>query len=122
EAGDRRRELLLVRKVARLADLLEQVRVPRSQVLEQLALEAADVVDGDVVEKAARAGEDHDDLLLDGHRLALALLQQLGEAGAAIELRLGDLVELGAEAREGLELAELREVDLERARHRLHGL
>ena len=63
-----------------------------------------------------------DDLLLDRHRRVEVLLQQLGEAVAALELGGRDLVELGAEGGERLELAELGEVELERARHRLHGL
>ena len=51
-----------------------------------------------------------------------ALLEQLGEPVAAVELGLGHLVELGAEGGERLELAELGQVELEGARHRLHGL
>ena len=50
------------------------------------------------------------------------LLQQLDQPVAPLELRLRHRVELGAERRERLELAELREVELQRAGHRLHRL
>ena len=52
-----------------------------------------------------------DDVL--GH--VLRLLEQLDHAGAAVELPLRGLVELGAELREGLELAVGREVEPQRA-------
>jgi hypothetical protein len=61
-------------------------------------------------------------LLLDRHRRVEALLQQLGQAVAAVELALGRLVELRTEGGEGLEVAELGQVDLERSRDLLHGL
>ena len=63
-----------------------------------------------------------DDLLLDRHRRVQRLLQQLDEPVAALELRLRHRVELGAERRERLELAELREVELQRSGDRLHRL
>ena len=72
--------------------------------------------------ESVHAGVDDEDLLLDGHRLVVALLQQLDQSVAAVELGLGGLVELGAERRERLEVAELGEVDLQRADDRLHGL
>ncbi len=43
-------------------------------------------------------------------RLVLGLLEQLDQAGTARQLGLGCRVEVGAEGREGLELAELRQV------------
>ena len=54
--------------------------------VEQLGLEAADVLDRDVVEVAGRAGPDRDDLVLDRERRVLRLLEQLDQAGAALEL------------------------------------
>ncbi len=51
-----------------------------------------------------------------------ALLEQLGEAVATLELRLGHGVEVGAERGERLELTELLQVGLERAHRGLHGL
>ena len=59
-------------------------------------------------------GVDHEHLLLDRHRRLRRLLEELGQAVAAVELCLGHLVELRAERGEGLELAELRQIDLER--------
>ena len=94
----------------------------RAHVVEQLGLEALHVGGRDVVEVAVGAGEDRHDLLLDRHRLVQALLQQLDEPLAPLELRLRHRVELGTERRERLELTELREVELQRSRHRLHRL
>jgi hypothetical protein len=93
----------------------------RAHVVEQFTLEAANVGDGQAVEIALRAGKHHDDLLLDRHRTVLRLLQQLHEAIPALELGLGDRVELGAEGGERFELTELGEIELQRrdALHRL---
>ena len=77
---------------------------------------------GDVVDVAPDAGVDHDNLFLDWQRDVQPLLQQFGEAIAAVKLSLRGLVELGAERRERLELAELGEVDLERPDDGLHRL
>ena len=100
----------------------EQAALRAAHVLEQLGLEAAHLVDRQVVEVALGAGEHDDDLLLDGHRAVERLLEQLDQAVAALELGLGDRVELGAERGERLELAELGEVELQRAGHALHRL
>src|SRR5919199_2483810 len=54
-------------ELAGLPDGVEDLAVP-AQLLEQLALEPADVLDGHVVEQPARAGEDRDDLLLHRER------------------------------------------------------
>ena len=63
-----------------------------------------------------------DDLLLDRHRHVLALLEELDQALAAVELRLRGLVEVGAELGEGRQLAVLREVEAQRAGDLLHRL
>src|SRR5699024_7564540 len=117
------RELLLGRglELAGGADRLEHAAVV-AQVLEQLALEVADVLDLDVVELALGAGPDGDDLLLHRERRALGLLEQLHQAGTAVQLLLRGRIQVGGEHREGLEVPELGEVDLQRARDRLHGL
>ena len=52
-----------------------------------------------------------DDLLLDRQRRVLPLLEELDQALAARQLRLRRLVEVGAELREGRQLAVLREVE-----------
>ncbi len=76
-------------------------------------LKGAQILDFDVVEQAVDAGEEDRDLLLNGERLELRLLEKLGEALAAVELLLRHLVEVGAELREGGELAVLGEVELQ---------
>ena len=79
------------------------------------------VLDGDVVEVAVGAGVDRHHLVLDGHRRVQRLLEQLDQPVAPLELGLGHRVELGAERGEGLEVAELGQVELQRAGHRAHG-
>src|SRR6185436_9670042 len=54
-------------------------------------------------------------------RLILPLLENLDEALAAVELRLRDFVEVGAELRECRELAILREVEAQRTGDGAHG-
>ena len=73
-----------------------------------------DPVDVDAVDVAVGGGVDLDDLVLDRERLALALVERLDQALAAGERALRVGVELGAELRERLELAVLREVELQR--------
>src|SRR6476619_3679386 len=104
-----------------LADRLEDLAVA-TQRLEQLGLERADVLDGDVVELAGRAGPDRDDLLLHGVRRALRLLEQLDESRTTGELGSRGGVEVGGEHRERLHGTELREVELESTGDGLHRL
>ena len=68
------------------------------------------------------AEEDRDDLLLDGQRRVLRLLEQLDQTCAALELGLGGLVEVGGEGREGLQLAVLGQVQAETSCHLFHRL
>ena len=105
-----------------VADALEEVGVVGPEVGPHLGLVALHLGDRHVVDVALGAGEDHQHLLLHRHRRVEPLLEQLGEPVAPVELGLGHLVELGAEGGERLELAELGQVELEGARHRLHGL
>ena len=65
---------------------------------------------------------DRHSLLLDRHRVVSTLLQQLGHAGAAVQLILRSLVEIAAELGERLELAIGREVEAQRSGNLLHGL
>src|SRR5207344_821220 len=101
----------VVGEVGGLTDRGEDRGLLALEVVEELALEALDVLDRDVVELAGGARPDRDDLLLHREGLVLRLLEQLDQAGAARELRLGRRVEVGAEGRERLELAELRQVE-----------
>ena len=55
-------------------------------------------------------------------RLILLLLEELHDAGTAVELRLGGGVEVGTELGEGGEFAELGEVELGGAGDLLDGL
>ena len=71
--------------------------------------------DVEVVEEALVAGEDDGDLLLDGHGVEAALVEHLDHALAARQRPLGDLVEVGAELRERLQLAVLGQVELQAA-------
>ena len=83
---------------------------------------AASESTGSVSSEPLRAGEDDDDLLLDRLRHVLALLQDLDEARAAVELRARRGVEVGGELRERRHGAVLREVEAQRAGDRLHRL
>src|SRR5260370_13029287 len=101
---------------------LGQVGVLGAHEVAKPLLPGFDLVDRYVVEKAVRHGEDDHDLLLDGHRLGLLLLPPPYHAGAAGELLLGGLIELGAELRERLELAVLRQIEPQASRDLFHGL
>src|SRR6266851_573588 len=103
-------------------DFLGQLRMPGAHEVAKPLLPGFDLRDRHVVEKAVRDGEDDHDLLLDRHRLVLRLLQHLHHAGAAGELLLGGLVELGAELGERLELAVLRQIEPQASRHLFHRL
>src|SRR5207253_2232142 len=98
ESLDRLGDRVLVGQAAFVLDVVEQLAVAAAELLEELGLETADVAGRDVVDEPARPGEDGDHLLLYGHRRPQRLLEQFGEAVAAVELGLADLVELGAEA------------------------
>ena len=103
-------------------DLLQQVCVARPEVPAQLTLESLHVFKGDVVDMTVRSRVDNDNLILNGQGVVQPLLEELGQSIAAIELGLGNLVELRAEGRERLQLSELRQVDLQRAGDGTHRL
>ena len=91
---------------------------PRDQPL----VELRDAVDRDAIEEAVGRGVDHDDLLLDGHRRALVLVERLDEPLPAGERRLRVGVEVRAELGERLEVAVLRELELQPPGDLLHRL
>ena len=101
----------VVAELLGLGERVDELLVLAAQVVEQLALEAADVLDRHVVELAGGAGPDRDDLVLDGVRRVLRLLEQLDQAGAALQLGLRRRVQVGAEGGERLQLAVLGEVE-----------
>src|SRR6478736_2824310 len=119
-----RGELVLggVLELQALADAGEDALVAATQVVEELVLEAQDVVGRDLVEAARRAGPQGDGHLLDRVRRVLRLLEQRHQALTAVELLARGRVEVRGEHREGLHGAELRQVDLERAGDGLHRL
>ena len=90
--------------------------------LAELLLEPRHLADRHLVEVAVVAGVDRDDLLLEGPRLVLRLVQGRDHPLAAAERLLGRGIELRAELRERLELAELRQVEAQAAGDLLHRL
>ncbi len=98
----------------------QEAALRAAHVRQQLAFEAANIGHGQAVEVALGTGEHDHDLLFHGHRTVERLLEQLDQAVATLELRLGDGVELGAEGGERLQLAELSKIQLQGARHALH--
>ena len=77
------------------------------EVLVQSVLEGANVADLNIVQIALGTGKEHHHLLLPAQGLELRLLQQFGKALAAVQLLLGQRVKIGAELREGRQLAVL---------------
>src|SRR5690606_39319549 len=75
-------------ELAGLPDVLQDPGVLAAQVVQEVALEAADVLDRHVVQLAGGARPDRDDLIPDRERSVLALLEQLVEALTALQLRL----------------------------------
>src|SRR5262245_41324506 len=109
-------------EIPRGADGLENVRVIGAHGGQQTLLERAHPIHRQRIEIAVDAGVDDDDLLLHLERRELRLLQELGQARAAIEQALGCGVDIGAELRERRHLAVLRQLALDAAGHLLHGL
>src|SRR5215469_17300258 len=112
EAVEERGELLLRLRLdfPVVANGIENARLSRAQVREQLRLETADAAGVDGVEITARAGEDRDHLLLDRHRAELRLLQELRQPGPPRQQLLRRCVEVRGELRERRHLAILSEL------------
>ena len=87
----------------------------------EAVFEGAEVLDFNVVEEAVDPGEEDGDLPLGREGLELGLLEEFGEALAAVELVERDLVEVGAELGEGGEFAVLGEIEFERCADLLGG-
>src|SRR5512143_1608407 len=104
------------------AKAVADVRIGRRHELVEAALPLANLIHRNVVDESVRDGEDDHDLLLDGHRPILTLLQHFDRARAAIELASRRGVEVGRERGERLELAELGEIETETAGDGLHRL
>ena len=87
----------------------------------QLVLEAADVGDDDVVHMALGYGVDRHHLLLDRNRGELGLLEHLDHPASALQLCKRRGVQLRAELGKCRQLAELSQVEAERAGDLPHG-
>src|SRR5664279_2310381 len=111
----------LIRQVALRPDRLQRGARCVPQVLEVLALEPPDVLHRHPVQVTAGARPDGDDLLLHRIRRELALLEQFDQPRPAGQGLLGRRVQVGAEGREGLQLAIGRQVETQRAGDLPHG-
>ena len=101
------------------------VRMPSCvplQVVQEVVLEPADVLQRHVVQVAVAARPDRYHLILDRERVVLRLLEQLDQPRAAVELGPGGRVQVGGEGGERLQVAELRQRQPQVARHLLHRL
>src|SRR5205085_12181576 len=85
--------ICLLDDLALVADRAQD-RALGAQRIQHLALVLADAVDRQGVEEAAGSGIDRSHLLLDRHRLVLALLQELGQPLAARQQALGGGIEV----------------------------
>jgi len=96
ELLDRRLEARhhVVTELAGLHDAVVDALVRAADEVKELALEAEHVADRHLIQVAVGAGPDRGDLALHGVRRVLRLLEQLDQARAALELRLGSLVEV----------------------------
>src|SRR6266511_404862 len=105
-----------------VANRSKHVAVARFHEPMELVLEGTNILDGKRVQQPLGTGVHDRDLLFDGQRLILRLLEEFHEAGAAIELLLRRLVEIAAaELRESRQLAVLRPVESQRACDLSHG-
>src|SRR5215208_3848455 len=91
------RLLQLLGELLALPYLIEDVLVRGLDVLQELALELLDVLDGHGIQMAPGTEEDGDDLLLDRHRAVLRLFEQLDKPGTAVQLVLRGFVEVRGE-------------------------
>src|SRR3990170_3187208 len=114
EGGDRLVERAgeLVGQGARPPELVEDLRALRLEEAVELRLELLHPGRRHVVESALRGGVQDRRLLVDGERLVLRLLDDLGQLLAARQLVSRRLVQVGRELGESRERAVLREVQL----------
>src|SRR5699024_11709319 len=112
----------LVGQSSATGDLLVDLRVVGAEELVQLGLVAADVLDGNDVEDTLTGEPDRDDLVLDGLRGVLGLLEQLDETLTTLELSLGCGIQVRGEGGEGLEVTVGGEVQTQGTCDLLHAL
>src|SRR5580658_831878 len=105
-----------------LGDVFEYGGCAGLDVLQHFLFKASYFVDRNRIQQAAGSDEDAEHLFFDRQRSVLVLFQDFREALPAAKLRLGRFVELiGAELREGRQIAVLRHVQAQRASHLSHG-
>src|SRR6185437_9385181 len=104
------------------AEPLADLWVARAHELVETALPLAHARHRHVVDEPVRHGEDDHDLLLDRHRLVLALLEHFDRARAAIELPPGGGVQVRRKGGKGFQFSKLGEVEPQAAGDRLHRL
>ncbi len=112
--------LRLLRERLLGSDLLADLRRLGVHEHVEFRLPGANIGHRDGIEVPVRHGEDTHDLLLDGHRLVLRLLEDLDGPCTAIELPARDRVQVRRKRRERLELPVLREIEPQTACDRLH--
>jgi hypothetical protein len=104
------------------AELIEDIALLALEVSDELILVLTDLLHRDLIDEALGRCVEHEDLLLEGERRVLTLLEDLDEALTTRELELGGLVEVTRELREGLHLTVSCEVEAERTGDLLHRL
>ena len=112
----------VVAQILAVADRGQHFGVVVTQIGEHQLFITGHVLDRDAVQIAVGAGEDRRGLLFERQRRKLALLQQFGQARAAVQQLLGRGVEVRTELGEGRHFAILGQLQLDRARNLLHRL
>jgi len=112
----------LVGELLLSSDAFDDVGVFGLEMLQEEALELADLAGLHLVEESTHTGEEHASLLLNDHGHILLLLEQLGQLLASVEQVLGGCVEVRSELREGSDLSVLGQLELERTGDLFHGL
>src|SRR5579862_6008593 len=103
-----------------LVDALHQIGIVGVHITMELRFPLLHLLDWYVIQKALGSRVNDHDLMLDGHWHVLLLLHDLLLALATINLRFGGFIQVGAKLRESRQIAELRQIELERASHLLH--
>uniref|UniRef100_A0A182SVP3 Uncharacterized protein n=1 Tax=Anopheles maculatus TaxID=74869 RepID=A0A182SVP3_9DIPT len=124
EAGDDGLQLSvgLVRDLALRGDLLQQRLLVRLDVRQEFLLELGNLARVHLVQVTAHTAVDDGDLLLDGHRHILSLLEQLGQAHTTVQQLLGGGIQIRTELGERSDLTVLGQLQLHRTGDLLHGL
>src|SRR3954469_12147316 len=112
----------IVGEIAAVTDAVEDLDVLATQQRQQAVFEGTNLAERKRVEIAVGAGPDHANLLFHLQRRELRLLQEFGQARAAVEQALGRGIEVASELRERRHFAVLRQLALDLAGDLLHRL